>query len=48
MKNASISSAIVQDIIGHDSGEMSAHYMQVEHAAKAHALASRPDLSNKP
>jgi hypothetical protein len=46
MKNAGISPAIVQDIIGHDSAEMSAHYTHVEHAAKKHALASLPDLSS--
>jgi len=47
MKNAGISPAIVQDIIGHDSAEMSAHYTHVEHAAKKHALASLPDLTAK-
>lgn len=45
MKNAGISPAIVQDIIGHDSAEISAHYTHVEHAAKKHALASLPDLT---
>lgn len=44
MKNAGISPAIVQDIIGHDSAEISAHYTHVEHSAKAKALASLPDL----
>lgn len=48
MKNAGISPAIVQDIIGHDSAEMSAHYTRVEHAAKKHALASLPDLTTRP
>jgi integrase len=48
MKNAGISPAIVQDIIGHDSAEMSAHYTHVEHAAKANALASLPDLTIRP
>ena len=45
MKNAGISPAIVQDIIGHDSAEMSAHYTHVDHASKKLALASLPDMS---
>ena len=44
MKNAGISPAIVQDIIGHESAEISAHYTHVESAAKRNALASLPDL----
>ena len=44
MKNAGISPAIVQDIIGHDSAEMSAHYTHIETSAKRNALASLPDL----
>jgi integrase len=45
MKNAGISPAIVQDIIGHDSAEISAHYTHVEHSAKKLALASLPDIT---
>lgn len=45
MKNAGISPAIVQDIIGHDSAEISAHYTHVEHEAKAQALSALPDLT---
>lgn len=45
MKNAGVSPAIVQDIIGHESAEISAHYTHVEHSAKAQALASLPDLT---
>lgn len=48
MKNAGVSPAIVQDIIGHDSAEISAHYTHVEHSAKAQALASLPDLTTRP
>jgi integrase len=44
MKNAGISPAIVQDIIGHDSAEMSAHYTHVEHDAKRNALATLPNF----
>lgn len=44
MKNAGISPAIVQDIIGHDSAEMSAHYTHIETAAKRKAVASLPDF----
>lgn len=45
MKNAGVSPAIVQDIIGHDSAEMSAHYTHVESAAKRRALDALPDLT---
>ena len=44
MKNAGISPAIVQDIIGHESAEMSAHYTHVESGAKRQALESIPNL----
>jgi integrase len=44
MKNAGISPAIVQDIIGHESAEISAHYTHVESDAKRKALDSLPDL----
>lgn len=47
MKNAGISPAVVQDIIGHDSAEMSALYTHIESKAKREALDSMPDL-NKP
>lgn len=45
MKNAGISPAIVQDIIGHESAEMSAHYTHIESGAKRLALDSMPDLT---
>ena len=45
MKNAGISPAVVQDIIGHDSKEMSDHYTTIESAAKRTALESLPDLT---
>lgn len=45
MKNAGVSPAIVQDIIGHESAEISAHYTHVESEAKRQALATLPDLS---
>jgi integrase len=44
MKNAGISPAIVQDIIGHDSPAVSAHYTHVDDAAKRRALNAMPDL----
>jgi integrase len=47
MKNAGISPAIVQDIIGHESAEISAHYTHVEHSAKAQALAAMPDFTTR-
>jgi integrase len=48
MKNAGISPAIVQDIIGHSSSAVSASYTHVEGAAKRKALDSIPDLSAQP
>ena len=44
MKNAGISSAIVQDIIGHDSEAISAHYTHIDEAAKRSALEKLPDV----
>jgi integrase len=44
MKNAGVSPAIVQDIIGHESAEMSAHYTHIESEAKRSALDSMPDV----
>jgi integrase len=45
MKNAGISPAIVQDIIGHDSSAVSAHYTHIEGAAKRVALDAMPDVA---
>jgi integrase len=45
MKNAGISPAIVQDIIGHDSPAVSAHYTHIEEAAKRKAIERMPDLT---
>lgn len=44
MKNAGISPAIVQDIIGHDSPAISAHYTHIEQTAKRRAVNAMPDL----
>ena len=48
MKNAGISPAIVQDIIGHDSAAVSAHYTHIEGDAKRTALDAMPDILPKP
>ncbi len=45
MKNAGISSAIVQDIIGHDSEAISANYTHIDDAAKRSALNAIPDVA---
>ena len=45
MKNAGISSAIVQDIVGHESEAISANYTHIEESAKRVALGSLPDIS---
>jgi integrase len=44
MKNAGISPAIVQDIIGHDSPEISRHYTTIEASAKRKAIDLIPDV----
>ena len=44
MKNAGINSAVVQDIIGHDSAAISAHYTHIDDAAKRRALESLPEI----
>jgi integrase len=44
MKNAGISPAVVQDLVGHESAEMSAHYTHIESAAKRKALKSLPKI----
>jgi integrase len=45
MENAGISPAIVQDLIGHDSPEVSAHYTHIEESAKRRAIQSLPDVT---
>jgi integrase len=45
MKNAGVSPAIVQDIIGHESAEISAHYTHIEDASKRRAIDSLPDVT---
>lgn len=47
MKNAGISPAIVQDIIGHDSPAISAHYTHIDEQSKRRAIAALPDISGK-
>ncbi len=44
LKNAGISPAVVQDIIGHDSAEMNTHYTHIESDAKRKALQVLPKL----
>jgi len=48
LKNAGVSPAIVQDIIGHESAEISAHYTHIESDAKAAALDTMPTISYQP
>jgi integrase len=45
MKDAGISPAIVQDIIGHDSPAISAHYTHIGEAAKRQAIDAMPDVT---
>lgn len=45
LKNAGISPAVVQDIIGHDSAEMNTHYTHIELNTKRKALDALPCLS---
>jgi integrase len=44
MKNAGISPAIVQDIIGHDSPAISQHYTHIDTATKRAALDAMTDV----
>jgi integrase len=44
-KSAGIGSAIVQDIVGHDSEAISAHYTTIDDASKRAALSGLPDLT---
>lgn len=44
MKNAGVSPAIVQDIIGHDTEAVSAHYTHIDESAKRSALEKLPDI----
>ena len=44
LKNAGISPAVVQDIIGHESAEISSHYTHIESSAKRRAVDAMPDL----
>lgn len=46
MKNAGISAAVVQDIIGHDSPAVSAHYTHIDMAAKRLAMGAMPDVTS--
>jgi integrase len=45
LKNAGTSSAIVQDIIGHESAAISANYTHIDEATKRTALAALPDVT---
>jgi hypothetical protein len=45
MKNAGMSSAVVQDIVGHDSAEISTHYTKIDTASKRKALDSLQDIT---
>lgn len=45
LKNAGISPAIVQDIIGHDSPAMSSQYTHIEEKAKRKAIKAMPDVT---
>ncbi len=44
MKNAGVSSAIVQEFIGHDSPAINAHYTHIETSALRKAAESLPDI----
>ena len=44
MKDAGIPEAVVMELVGHDSEQMSAHYTHVGHEALAKAAASIPSI----
>jgi len=45
LKNAGVSSAIVQDIVGHESAEISTHYTHIDQTSKRKAIEFLPPLS---
>lgn len=45
MKNAGVSPAVVQDVIGHDSAAISANYTHIEDATKREAVNKIPDVT---
>ena len=45
LKDAGIPQAVVQELIGHDSQQMSALYTHVGHEALERATAALPDIS---
>lgn len=42
LKRAGVPAAVVQDIVGHDSAAMSAHYTHIDHETKVRALEQMP------
>jgi integrase len=48
LKDAGISPVIVQDIIGHDSPAVSAHYTHISQVAKRQAIDAMPDVTSEP
>jgi integrase len=47
LKNAGISPAIVMDLVGHDSAEISAHYTTISSEAKRSAMDMMPDITER-
>jgi integrase len=45
LKNAGVSNAVAQEIIGHDSEAMSRHYTKIETSTLRHAVNSLPDIT---
>lgn len=45
LKAAGVSEAVARDIIGHESAEISRHYIHVDDEAKRVAVDKLPDLS---
>ena len=48
MKQAGITSTVVQDITGHDSAAVSAHYTKIDESTKRLALEKLPDITVPP
>jgi hypothetical protein len=44
MKNAGISSAVVQDIIGHESSAIADNYTHIDEEAKRKAVSAMPNV----
>jgi len=48
LKNAGVNSAVVMDVIGHQSTAISTHYTTIDSDTKRRAMERMPDILNLP